>query len=912
MIKAVKLTLGLVLLVAAFSVCAQTNPSQLAEEEAVRRQEATIVLHKKLLAAQDAQRKGFLADAGKFYQEAVSLFGKVGVGSPEVEAEKQQAVTGLVDVRLQLARDAQQHGNLVEANEQVSSALKVDPRNETLLAFKRENDKMILAKRGTVPSDEVLATVPDIQKEKIAAATLVQDGKLLYEMGKFDEASVKLNLALKKDPTNPAANYYLSLIKEANYKVLSSTREQVAKAAIIEVTDAMVPPIKRDSIQLPGRTNYAHTSKGRQSIKSKLDRIRFPEVVFEGLPLGEVLKSLRDESKRRDPDQVGINFLFNPHVNATAAAPLVNPNDASAAVFAPAPAAAVDLNSVTVHLNPALTDVRLADVLDAIVQVSDQPIQYEIQEYAIIFSPKAPEAVSLYTRTFKVNPNTFQQGLESVSSLSLSISTGGSGGSGGGQGGGGGGQGGQGGGQGGQGGQNGGGSGLSIPRVSVSGGSGNQGGGGQGGQGGGAAGSGGLSHVSVTNNMANVNTMVRDYFTAAGVDFGPVGLPNGKSVFFNDRTGLLLVRASLQDLEIIQSAIETLNADPPQVTIEAKFTEIKQSDSKALGFDWYLGNSTFNNGKIGYQAGTAPSFQGNSTANNPNGSFPNPTIAQSATDTLLTSGLTGNGSIPALGTITGILTDPQFRLVIRALESRTGTDLMAAPKVTTLSGRQTQISVTDVQTIVTGVDLNQQSSGGSGNNNNNNNNSGGGTSVGSTVQYITQVLPFGPVLDVIPYVSSDGYSIQMTIIPTVTEFLGYDDPGAFVPKAQSVGGANVGLPLTAQLPLPHMRLRQVTTSCNVWDGQTVMLGGLIAESTTKVKEKIPMLGDLPFLGRFFRSESSSSDKRNLMIFVTPTIIDPAGNRVHPDDSMSFARVSIPAQPANASVIAQPGTTVGPK
>ena len=55
----------------------------------------------------------------------------------------------------------------------------------------------------------------------------------------------------------------------------------------------------------------------------------------------------------------------------------------------------------------------------------------------------------------------------------------------------------------------------------------------------------------------------------------------------------------------------------------------------------------------------------------------------------------------------------------------------------------------------------------------------------------------------------------------------------------------------------------------------------------KIKDKVPVLGDIPLLGRFFRSESMSTSKRNLIIFVTPTIIDPAGNRVHPDESLPY-------------------------
>jgi len=259
----------------------------------------------------------------------------------------------------------------------------------------------------------------------------------------------------------------------------------------------------------------------------------------------------------------------------------------------------------------------------------------------------------------------------------------------------------------------------------------------------------------------------------------------------------------------------------------------------------------------------------------------------------VTSGLRNLINAPAVTTFSGILTDPQFRVVVRALEQRDGTDLLSETSVTTQSGRQTQIQVVDLRTIVTGVNLNQTSTGGGGNLGG----TGGAGAIGSTVQFNTDTLPFGPTLDVIPYVSADGFTIQMTIIPTITEFLGYDDPGLFVPQAQSVSGGadSAAVPLRAQLPLPHFRLRQVTTSAIVWDGQTVVLGGLITEDVTKLKDKVPLLGDLPLVGRLFRSESSATSKKNLVIFVTPTIIDPAGNRFHSDDEMPFNPNTIPSQ-----------------
>jgi general secretion pathway protein D len=236
------------------------------------------------------------------------------------------------------------------------------------------------------------------------------------------------------------------------------------------------------------------------------------------------------------------------------------------------------------------------------------------------------------------------------------------------------------------------------------------------------------------------------------------------------------------------------------------------------------------------------------------------------------------------------MTDPQFRVAIQAIEQRTGSDLLAAPKVTTESGRQAHLAAQDLVTIVTSANLNQTGATGG-------NLTSSSTAIASETSYNTQMLALGPSLDVVPTVCADGFSIQMVIIPSYTEFLGYDNPGQFVPQAQSVAGSSIGVPITAVLPLPHFRVRLVTTACDVWDGQTVVLGGLISETIYKIHDRVPMLGDLPFVGKLFQSQSSDSTKENLLIFVTPTIIDPSGNRVHSDADLPFAKTGIPPQPA---------------
>jgi len=171
----------------------------------------------------------------------------------------------------------------------------------------------------------------------------------------------------------------------------------------------------------------------------------------------------------------------------------------------------------------------------------------------------------------------------------------------------------------------------------------------------------------------------------------------------------------------------------------------------------------------------------------------------------------------------------------------------------------------------------------------------------SAVIPTTQQVETGPVLDVVPYVLSDGCTINLTLIPSDTEFNGYDTPPS-VAAVAGTGNNYVELPVV----LPDFTVRQVITTVNIWDNQTVVIGGLISSQNIYTKDKVPVLGDIPVMGRLFQSQSKSSVKNNLMIFVTATIVDPAGNRVHTDDELPFAQNAIPTQPVVVGQTFKPG------
>jgi hypothetical protein len=156
-------------------------------------------------------------------------------------------------------------------------------------------------------------------------------------------------------------------------------------------------------------------SRGRQAIINKLESIRLDTVRYDGLPLGEVVINLRDEAKKRDPEKKGINFLMNQNMDpgeaAAIPAPAVGPNGN---LLPPPPAEQVDLSAITIKINPALTDVRLADVLDAVVKVADRPIKYSVEDYGVVFSPRGVEPARNEVTSFAFPGGTPRQFLNAV------------------------------------------------------------------------------------------------------------------------------------------------------------------------------------------------------------------------------------------------------------------------------------------------------------------------------------------------------------------------------------------------------------------------------------------------------------------------------------------------------------------
>jgi len=511
----------------------------------------------------------------------------------------------------------------------------------------------------------LLAKRDDEPKSK--ATNAVENAKLLYELGKLDEAEAILNKVVEDDPSNHRARYYLDLIKEAR------TMDRWRK---------MVQERKDQASPIPNATamtNLVHSDDARQRILSKLENITLNEASYD-LPLKEVLVQLQKESQKLDPEGKGVNFMINPKMDSNGVLAPTNNTGAETVGAVATPQHDIG-DEVTIRIIPPLKDLRLVNVLDAITMVANKPIRYTVTDYAVVFSPKPAaqdQDQQLLTKTYRVDPKIFVERLKLI--------------------------------------------------------------------------------VAKTNSTSDARQMIKDYFIAAGID-----LSSPKNVFFNDRLGVLLVRASASDLEIIQQAVVLLNWTPPQLIIEARFVELSQEESRSfkLYHVFPMPGTSAAGSTINISSSAATVF---STSIDP-----------------LTSGLSGM-PIPT-PPVVGIMSDAEFRKTINVIEQSTGADILTAPKVTTESGRQAHIGVSDGDK--------------------------------------------GLSLDVVPEVGPDGFSIQTTAIPSI-----------------KTGD----------------QTWQCSASHKIWDGQTLVIVG---ETTNQ----------------------PPGEKRVRMVFVTPRIIDPAGNLVHTGDEL---------------------------
>jgi general secretion pathway protein D len=793
-----------------------SSPEQAAREEVVRRQEAQITARKLIDEGEKLYYSGKYQEAIAKLEEAIRILPR----AQATEIDYSRAVQSLTTAYSRLADASFQAGDYTKARELAQKSLEYDPKNRAAGNVIVKTNKVQTAPTVTAtgqypsvvtssPPGTELDKTPEFLARKDEIKKLFREGKILMNSGQYDEAERRFQQILLLDPYNADAATLLRSIDKARINIGVNAQDESRTHILRDVTDAWVPPLSHE-LQAPTPDKdtavIGREAVRQQGIMRKLNDIIVPEINYREAVVSDVITFLSDESRRLDPEKVGVNIVLGGGIVASAA-----PSAAPAAA-AVAPGAqpetgpggagnAGDIEGRKITLS--LRNVPLIDALKYVTTLAN--LKYRVEPSAVIVLPIDAAQGDLVTRSYSVEPGAFKTV-------------------------------------------------LSGPPA--------------------AAATGGGDYRALGNG-AGVGVSVGDIktvFTEAGVPFPP-----GSSLVYNDRTSTIIIRNTPENLEIFERVLNAYSIAPKQVEIDAKFVEISQTDLDELGFDWQLGtkslgsfDATGGSGAEAFPPGSGalatPDYDLTSGLRGPS------TIQANAIDSLLAGAGFGTVTQPqsTVATIRGILTNPQFQVMINALAQKQSADTLSSPKVTTISGAQAQIRV--VQEFIYPTEFQPPTA-----------TAAGGGTTGGGAAAVTPSTPgsfktreVGVLLNVTPTVGADGRTINLTLVPEVSQFLGFINYGGPI----SIAAGNDVVTTFNDIKQPLFSTENLTTSILIYDGQTVVLGGLITESLQKIDDKVPFLGDLPLVGRLFQSKTTSRSKRNLLIFVTARLIDPAGNPIN--------------------------------
>ncbi|ENV68640.1 type II secretion system secretin GspD [Acinetobacter towneri] len=302
---------------------------------------------------------------------------------------------------------------------------------------------------------------------------------------------------------------------------------------------------------------------------------------------------------------------------------------------------------------------------------------------------------------------------------------------------------------------------------------------------------------------------------------------NGVSIIADGSQNALVVKADLQLMREIESAIQQLDTRRQQVLIEAAIIEVEGTDADQLGVQWALGDLSSGIGLINFD--------------NIGASLKNVAAGY------LTGGAAGAGSAIGAGTslVLGDYREGRdgsrklYGAMIQALKEKTKSNLLSTPSIVTMDNEEAYIVVGENVPFVTGSLS---------------------TNGGVANPYTTiERKDVGVTLKVVPHIGEGG-TLRLEVEQEVS------DVKANKGQAQDL--------VTSK--------RAIKTSILAEHGQTIVLGGLISDNSVYSRQAVPGLGAIPGLGRLFRSDGQSNQKRNLLIFIHPTIVG---------DSQDIRRIS---------------------
>ena len=812
-----------------------------------------LIRARKLMAAAPAK----LSESAKYYDEIIRLYSDAELYFREHEGNlplKQECEKGKLEALYRKAKDLFLNKEYKAAAALADEVTRKGHPNGQALA------KMIQEERNRPAEIVAQPVLPEYAKDEHKIKRLeiqerLRRATVYYHLSKFKEANDQLELILRDDPGNEEAINLRARVDKrmsARYRDLKhSTHDEMISQ--VELSWTPLGALGRNSEELynpvvsRGEEKKVDESgqKEAEVIMGKLQNIRIPEFsIRPPSTLADAVQLFAELSKAYDkpdllPEDKGVSFVLN-----------MGSNPAQAAAPAEEDAFASDDGASSAGLPPiqsiSMTFVTIKEALDMVCEVTGA--KYVIKGKTVMIVPASYVAGKMETRSYNVT-GIFD---DKVSQVSSELGSG-----------------------------SGGGSGWDMD-----------------------------SSASSSDSGAAGDT--KKLFMDLGVPFeGNASLVYLKSI------GKIRVTNTPENLAIFERVLEELNVTPFQIEVEARFVEVSQTDLNSLGFEWQLnsdivgtvgsgidwasshitGNANGGTAAGGIGAGgnhvfrpSAKSGTGDSNVAMHGGSFNNGMRFLGDGSTYANRiNLAGSSIAPddTFASFSAVFGRVDMTMILHMLAQRSDTDMLSSPKVVARSGMEAMMKVVTQWIYPTEFDVTELEEADTNYDNNNTSVTGGGVNVQAPpVKFAVEPQSFesqdvGVSLQVMPEVSQEGQMINLSVNPKVVEYLGDFDYGMQVPYIQytMTGGIVTGAEVQyyqVSMPQPKFHIREVSTYLSVYNGATVVMGGLITETRKSFEDKIPFLGDLPFIGFLFRSTGEYSEKRNLLIFLTARLVDPAG------------------------------------
>ncbi len=382
-----------------------------------------------------------------------------------------------------------------------------------------------------------------------------------------------------------------------------------------------------------------------------------------------------------------------------------------------------------------------------------------------------------------------------------------------------------------------------------------------------------------------------------------VPAPAGAQMHLDANTHTLFVRNTRENLVIVDRIVRALDVNPPQVLIEARFVELTVADLREIGIEWMLDSPYPVTTRSVYQDGmkidkpetliVPPVIDGQKA------SAINYTPYRSNADGTFPLGPQGSFGIYRPGpnpptynqglnlTYQGLLTEPMFRAVLHALEISGKGRTLSVPRVTTINNNPAKLR--NGEDLLYFDEFQAQAF--------------SLVDADNRKYTVTALIPrgkpqlaeLGITLVAVPSVGLDRRSISLLLTPTISKLEGFtsyqDDATAVTNLTDSIRQVVVKLPVISR--------REVQTKVLVESGETVVMGGLIDSVSMQTEHKVPFLGSLPLIGHLFKRTDVTSQKKNLIIFVTATVLSERGENLRTLDMRDPMRTTVPPGAAAA-------------